>query len=83
MFEEYRGVEDCIGSSVGRSRERDWWHATGRAREDFRAYGKELLEQLQAGFRDTYCSIVHFHLFMIGRDRASAKPTVMFFCEEK
>jgi hypothetical protein len=30
-----------------------------------------------------YCGIIHFGLFMIGKDAASAKPTIMFFCETK
>jgi hypothetical protein len=79
----YPDVHACIGNPVGRFHEREWWHATGKAREDFKTIEEQLLEQLRAAFHDTYCSIVHFHLFMIGRAQSTAKPTIMFFCEEK
>jgi hypothetical protein len=79
----YPDVHACIGSFIGHFNERDWWHATGKAREAFKTVEKELLDHLQAAFEDTYRSTVHFHLFMIGRGRSSSKPTIMFFCEEK
>jgi hypothetical protein len=79
----YPDVHACIGSFIGHFNERDWWHATGKAREAFKTVEKELLDHLQAAFEDTYRSIVHFHLFMIGRALSSARPTIMFFCEEK
>jgi hypothetical protein len=79
----YPDVHACIGNFIGHFNERDWWHATGKAREAFRTVEKQLLDHLQAAFKDTYRSIVHFHLFMIGRALSSARPTIMFFCEEK
>jgi hypothetical protein len=82
-LQPYPDVHYCIGNFVGHINERDWWHATGKAQEAFKAIEKELLNQLHTAFKDTYSSSVHFHLFMIGQGRSSAKPTIMFFCEEK
>jgi hypothetical protein len=79
----YPNVHACVGNTVGHYRERDWWYAKGKAREDFQAIEQELRDQLHAAFKDTYCSSVHFQLFMIGRGRSTAKPTIMFFCDEK
>ncbi|KAH4639700.1 hypothetical protein HBH81_094080 [Parastagonospora nodorum] len=79
----YPGVQTCLGSFIGISNERHWWYATGKAREDFEAVEAYVQEQLEADMKDSYRSTVYFKLFMIGRDEISAKPTIMFFCEEK
>lgn len=79
----YPDASSCIGTRVGHFHARDWWHATGTARAQFKAVELDILNQLQTGFTDCYYSIVHFHLYMIGRCTESAIPTIMFFCEDK
>jgi hypothetical protein len=49
----------------------------------FKLIQKDIAKQLQSAFMDTCTSIVHFHLFMIGSCEESAKPVIMFFCQEK
>ncbi|KAJ4376053.1 hypothetical protein N0V83_001334 [Neocucurbitaria cava] len=55
----------------------------GQAQEKFISVELEILEQLRAEFTDSYSSIVHFHLYMIGRTAELATPTIMVFCQEK
>jgi hypothetical protein len=81
-LQPYPDVETCIGKLIGRFNGRNWWPATGKAQEAYRAVKEDLLEKLNTAFEDTYRSSVHFDLFVIGRDLLSAKPTIVFFCEE-
>ncbi|CAO2652015.1 Nn.00g002980.m01.CDS01 [Neocucurbitaria sp. VM-36] len=79
----YPNVLECIGAKIGFFHDRHWWHATGQAREEFKSVELDILEQLKAIFTDSYSSIIHFHLYMIGRSAELARPTIMVFCEEK
>ena len=72
-----------LGSLIGVFHERYWWHAAGEARANFDSIEDEILEKLRTAFTDTYSSAVHFDLFMIGKSKDSATPTIMFFSEEK
>lgn len=78
----YPNVHACIGTEVGYFHGRFWWYAIGDARVAFEAVVGNILNQLCA-VTDRYFHIVHFHLYMIGRSRAAATPTIMFFCDEK
>lgn len=81
--EPYPNVCACIGTEIGFFHERYWWHAAGPARQQFSLVEPEIVEQLNSVFTERYSSIVLFHLYMIGRSREVATPTIMFFCEEK
>jgi hypothetical protein len=83
LTQPYPDIHKCVGNLIGNYHDRDWYCALGKAREDFKVVEQELVDQLHSAFKDKYCSTVHFQLFMIGRGRSSAKPTIMFFCEEK
>jgi hypothetical protein len=79
----YPGVKSCLGDPIGTFNGRHWWYATGNVREIFEEIENDVQNQLLATLTDKYRGIVHFKLVMIGGDQISAKPTIMFFCEEK
>jgi len=79
----YPNVCACIGTEIGIFYGRYWWHATGPARHQFSLVELEIVKQLNSVFTERYSSIVLFHLYMIGRSREQAVPTIMFFCEDK
>lgn len=79
----YPQAYTCIGAKAGHFHGREWWYATGEAKDRFKTIESDILEQLKGVFSDSYCSIVHFQLYMIGHCEQTAVPTIMFFCEEK
>ncbi|KAI4946610.1 hypothetical protein J4E91_007299 [Alternaria rosae] len=81
--EPYPNVCACIGTEIGVFHDRYWWHAAGPARQQFSLVEPEIVEQLNSVFTERYSSILLFHLYMIGRSRELAVPTIMFFCEQK
>jgi len=81
--EPYPDVCACIGTEIGVFHDRYWWHAAGPARQQFSLIEPEIVEQLNLVFTERYSSILLFHLYMIGRSRELAIPTIMFFCEQK
>jgi hypothetical protein len=83
ISQPYPNIHDSIGDSIGYFHDRYWWHATGHARNVFGTIKTELKDQLNVANKERYGSAAHFDLFMIGRDQATAKPTIMFFCEEQ
>ncbi|KAL5120380.1 hypothetical protein ACEQ8H_001670 [Pleosporales sp. CAS-2024a] len=72
-----------IGSKIGLFYEKFWWHAQGKALEDYKAVRAEILAALSKVFEDKYDSTVCIQLFMIGRSEAAARPILMVFCVEK
>jgi hypothetical protein len=82
-WQPYPGIKSCLGDSIGIFNERRWWYATGKAREMFERMMKDVRDQLQVALTDKYRDIVHFELFIIGKDDTFAKPTIMFFCEDR
>jgi hypothetical protein len=73
----------CIGTKLGDFHGRTWWHAVGKVQAIFRLAELDILEKLRTEFTDSYSSIVHFQLYMIGHSEASAIPTIMFFSADK
>jgi hypothetical protein len=74
-------MQASVGTLVGNFNQESWWMATGKALEDFKSIQEVLIELLRDEHGDS-TSILHYELFMIGKDPMSAKPTIMFFCEE-
>jgi hypothetical protein len=83
MIMPYANADACLGNKVGRFHRRTWWYARGTPHVQFEAIIAEIKTQVETAIDDYYYGFFHFQLFMIGRDEASAKPTIMFFCEKK
>jgi hypothetical protein len=82
MIMPYANADAYLGNKVGRFHRRTWWYAKGTPHDQFEAIIAKIKTQVEAAI-DDYYGFFHFQLFMIGRDEASAKPTIMFFCEKK
>jgi hypothetical protein len=82
MIMPYANADAYLGNKVGRFHRRTWWYAKGTPHDQFEAIIAEIKTQVEAAI-DDYYGFFHFQLFMIGRDEASAKPTIMFYCEKK
>ncbi|KAF3052407.1 hypothetical protein E8E11_001850 [Didymella keratinophila] len=81
--QRYAHAATSIGTEVGVFHDRYWWHAAGQAEQDFAAAKPQLLEQLNLAFKYIYTSPLHFQLYLIGRSKTLARPTIMIFCEER
>ncbi|KAF2025688.1 hypothetical protein EK21DRAFT_93008 [Setomelanomma holmii] len=79
----YPDACESIGSKIGLFHGKFWWHAQGKALQDYKAVKAEILGSLDKIFQDTYHSAICVQLFMIGRCETTAKPMVMIFSEEK
>jgi hypothetical protein len=82
----YPEASTCLGEPLGCINGKHWWHAVGKAKNDFAAIEADIRKVLSPNFERNYASTTVCHLYMIGRsldDPESARPTVMFFCDRE
>jgi hypothetical protein len=73
--------EDSIGIWCRKMGMYDCYEATGPARETFERLAKEIKEYLER-YSDPVLHTVKWSMFMIGKSKSTARPTIMFICKE-
>jgi hypothetical protein len=73
--------ESSIGVWYRKMGRYDCWEATGPAREKFVQLAEEIKVYLE-NFSDPVLDTVTWSIYMMGKSKATAKPTVMFCCRE-
>src|SRR5580700_6571762 len=73
--------EDSIGIWCRKMGIYDCYEATGPARETFERLAKEIKEYLER-CSDPVPHTVKWSMFMIGKSKSTARPTIMFICKE-
>jgi 1,4-alpha-glucan branching enzyme len=79
----YTGARSCLGKRIGCFNQKTWWHAAGRALDDYEKAEKDIQEHLNTVFHGIFSSSVYFCPFMIGRCEDTARPKIVFFCAVK
>lgn len=82
----YPEASTCLGEPLGYINGKHWWHAVGKAKEDFAAIEADICKELSPAFERKYASTTVCHLYMIGRslkEPESARPVIMFFCDRE
>jgi hypothetical protein len=75
---------DCVGVWLGKTKmgSEHCWEATGAVREMFKYLSKEILDQL-GGPSEPGDPIVAWSIYMIGKTKATAVPTLLFICSQR
>jgi hypothetical protein len=75
---------DCVGLWLGKKKmgSEHCWEATGAVREMFKNLSKDILGQL-GGPSEPGDPIVAWSIYMIGKTKATAVPTLLFICSQR
>jgi hypothetical protein len=79
----YPNVCNSLGEKAGFFHDHHWWYSAGPARDEYQRVEPEIIAQLNILFTDTIPPILHIQLYMIGRSTDTARPTIMFFGQDK
>ncbi|PMD40617.1 hypothetical protein L207DRAFT_633602 [Hyaloscypha variabilis F] len=75
---------DCAGVWLGKSKmgSGHCWEATGAVREMFKKISRDILEQL-GGTSEPGDPIVAWSIYIIGKTKSTAVPTLLFICDQR
>jgi hypothetical protein len=79
----YPNACNSLGEKAGIFDDHHWWYSAGPARDEYQRIEPDIIAQLNIFFTDTIQPILHIQLYMIGRSTDTARPTIMFFGQDK